>query len=195
MTKIYFVRHAQPDETCADDRTRPLTELGLSDREAVAEILMKYPIDCFYSSNYKRSYDTIALCAEKMGIPIQADERFRERKAGRNAHIEGILQRRWGDFNFCEPDGENLRSVQTRNIEALQEVLENNRDKNIVIGTHGTALSTILNYYDKSFNENGFMRLYRWLPFIIRLDFSGDEYIGKEELFYLDRGYNSGFYS
>jgi len=71
MTKVYFVRHAQPDETCADDRTRPLTPLGLSDRVQVANVLMKYSINCFYSSTYKRSYDTITLCAEKLGMPIE----------------------------------------------------------------------------------------------------------------------------
>jgi len=189
MTKVYFVRHAQPDETCSDERTRPLTPLGLSDRVQVANVLMKYPIDCFYSSTYRRSYDTIALCAERLGIPIQTDERFRERTAGLNSHMDSIFQRRWDDFDYCEPGGENLRSLQERNIEALQEVLEKNPDKNIVIGTHGAALSAIINYYDKAFAADGFIRLYGWLPFIVRLDFSGQEYLGREELFYLDRGY------
>ena len=36
--------------------------------------------------------------------------------------------------------------VQNRNIEALNEILSDNADKEIVIGTHGTALSTILNF-------------------------------------------------
>ena len=189
MTKVYFVRHAQPDESWKNDGTRPLTQLGLSDRASVADILMKYPIDCFYSSTYRRSYDTIALCAEKLKMDIQTDERFRERKGGVNSREVGMLQKRWADFNFCEPGGENLRSVQARNIEALHEVLERNPNKNIVIGTHGTALSTIINYFDNTFTVDGFKRLYRWLPFVVRLDFQGHNYIGKEELFYLDRGY------
>ena len=36
-------------------------------------------------------------------------------------------------------------------MEALNEILSDNADKEIVIGTHGTALSTILNFYDNSF--------------------------------------------
>ncbi len=28
MTKIYFVRHAEPDKTVTDDRNRPLTAKG-----------------------------------------------------------------------------------------------------------------------------------------------------------------------
>ena len=32
MTRIYFVRHAEPDKTVEDDRTRPFSKKGLSDR-------------------------------------------------------------------------------------------------------------------------------------------------------------------
>ncbi len=31
MTKIYFVRHAQPEHAWEDDRTRPLTDEGKAD--------------------------------------------------------------------------------------------------------------------------------------------------------------------
>jgi len=120
---------------------------------------------------------------------IHTDERFLERIGGADAHVEGIFQKRWDDFNFCEPDGESIESVQSRNIEALQEVLDKHMDKNIVIGTHGTALSSILNYYDKTFGANGFIRLYNWMPFIIRLDFVGKKYMGREEIFHLVRQY------
>lgn len=32
-TKVYFVRHAQPEHMWEDDRTRPLTEEGEADIE------------------------------------------------------------------------------------------------------------------------------------------------------------------
>lgn len=31
MTGLFFVRHAQPDVNWEDDRTRPLTHIGLED--------------------------------------------------------------------------------------------------------------------------------------------------------------------
>ena len=37
MTKIYFVRHAEPDYSNHDDRTRELSRQGLIDRELVTE--------------------------------------------------------------------------------------------------------------------------------------------------------------
>ena len=46
-----------------------------------------------------------------------------------------------------------------------------NTDKDIVIGTHGTALSTILNFYDNNFGCEDFLRIIDWMPYIIELDF------------------------
>ena len=54
-------------------------------------------------------------------------------------------------------------------------------DKDIVVGTHGTALSTILNFYDKSFGCEDFLRIIDWMPYIIELDFEGDKLVGKYE--------------
>ncbi|MEG6613115.1 histidine phosphatase family protein [Pseudoclostridium thermosuccinogenes] len=189
MTSVYFVRHAQPDKSWEDDRTKPLTPVGLLDRKEVTNLLIKIPIDCFFSSPYKRSYDTIVECANAFGLPIHTDERFRERQSGENVHSIELLQKRWNDFNFCEKGGESLGSVQSRNIEALNEILLTHKDKNIVIGTHGTALSTILNYYDPSFGYEDFNRIRYFMPYIIRLDFSGAKNIGKQELLMVERKY------
>ena len=81
MTRIYFVRHAQPDETWADDRTRPLTQLGLSDRNKVTKLLTDTKIDTCISSPYLRSLDTIADYAASLGMTVTIDERLRERKS------------------------------------------------------------------------------------------------------------------
>jgi len=191
MTRIFFVRHAQPDESWKDDRTRPLTEIGLADRKRVTDLLAKMQVDCFYSSPYKRAMDTISECAGILNKEIYLDERFRERQPGEIGNVDfmDLLHKRWNDFNFCEPDGECLASVQKRNIEALNEILAAHKDENIVIGTHGTALSTIMNYYDPAFNCDSFKRIWFWMPYIVRLDFSGTGYIGREELLAIERGY------
>ena len=39
MTKIYFVRHAEPNYNNHDDLTRELTEKGWNDRQKVADFL------------------------------------------------------------------------------------------------------------------------------------------------------------
>ena len=64
MTRIYFVRHAQPLHSWKDDRTRPLTEEGHRDTSSVLAYLKDKEIDDFYCSPYRRSLDTIASTAD-----------------------------------------------------------------------------------------------------------------------------------
>ena len=43
-------------------------------------------------------------------------------------------------------------------------------------------MSTIINYYDPDFKCDGFKRTWFWMSYIVQLDFSGTDYIGREEL-------------
>lgn len=141
MTKVYFVRHAQPEHTWEDDRTRPLTEEGKRDALVVLDFLKDKEIDVFYSSPYKRSIDTIAETALIFEKEIFTDERLREREKGADGNNHGMFQKRWSDHNYHEQGGESIAMVQKRNVAALNEILLDNDNKRIVIGTHGTALS------------------------------------------------------
>ena len=179
FTTVIFVRHAQANYG-EDDRIRPLTEDGLKSREVVVDTLKGYHIDAFLSSPFKRSMDTIQTAADYFGMPIETDERFRERQVG--TWDDGWLERRWADFSCAEEGGESLASVQKRNIEALHDVLAKYAGNTVVIGTHGTALSTILNYYDNSFGLEDFLKIVGWRPYIVELTFDGDKLIGKKDL-------------
>ena len=178
MTKVYFVRHAQPEHTWEDDRTRPLTEDGKRDSGIVLEFLKDKKIDVFYCSPYKRSMDTIAKAADFFGKEIITDERLREREKGINGNYHGMYQKRWKNHSYHEDGGESIQMVQNRNISALQEILSNNQEKNIVIGIHGTALSSILNYYNSDFGCENFLRIIDWMPYIIELDFEENTFLG-----------------
>ena len=85
--------------------------------------------------------------------------------------------------------------VQERNIAALSDILKNNRNKNIVIGTHGTALSTILNYYDNSYNCDSFLRIIDWMPYIIELDFEGTSLIKQTEHLHIQKEFKGKEYA
>ena len=185
MTIIYFVRHAQPEHAWEDDRTRPLTGEGRRDSAIVFEFLKDKHIDAFYSSPYKRSMDTIADSADFFGKDIITDEDLREREKGENGNNHGMFHKRWADHNYHEEGGESIAMVQKRNMRALTEILRDNIDKEVVIGTHGTALSTILNFYDKSFGCDDFLRIVDRMPYVIELDFEGDKLVGKVEHCYV----------
>lgn len=187
LVRIYFVRHAQPEHEWEEDRTRPLTAEGEQDSKKVLEFFKDKHIDKFYSSPYKRSIDTIAETAKYFGKEIVTDERLREREKGPNGNNHGMFHKRWSDHNFHEEGGESLSMVQERNMAALYDILQecschmvsDNEEKeiNLVIGTHGTALSSILCYYDKHFNCDSFLRIIDWMPYIVEIDFE------KEQLF------------
>lgn len=185
MTKIYFVRHAQPEHAWEDDRTRPLTGEGRRDSAIVFEFLKDKHIDAFYSSPYKRSVDTIADSADFFGKDIITDEDLREREKGENGNNHGMFHKRWADHNYHEEGGESIAMVQKRNMRALTEILRDNIDKEVVVGTHGTALSTILNFYDKSFGCDDFLRIVDRMPYVIELDFEGNKLVGKVEHCYV----------
>lgn len=191
MTSIYFIRHAQPDHGWEEDRNRPLSDDGSEDSKKVTEFLRNIKIDCYISSPYKRSIDTIKESALEHNIGIIMDERLREREKGLNGNNLGMFQKRWDDFDFHEKSGESLNMVQKRNVGAILEVLNDHKGSNIVIGTHGTALSTILNYFEPLYSCNDFLRIIDFMPYIIRLDFDGINYIGKEELLIIEKEFKA----
>ncbi len=189
MTHIYFVRHAQPDHSWVEDRTRPLTEAGVEDSRQVVDALKNIKLDYATSSPYKRSMDTILACVEDHGLELHTDERFRERESGLNARKYENIKKRWENKEFHEEGGESLNMLQKRNVEALMELLCNHEGENMIIGTHGAALSSILNYYNPEFKCEDFLRFIDYMPYIIRLDFDGMRYLGQEEILILEKEY------
>lgn len=180
MTKIYFVRHAQPIHSWQEDATRPLSEEGIMDSRKVAEALADIRLDHCICSPYKRSMDTIRELADSRKLTIHTDIRFRERESG-NGNTHELLKKRWQDFDFHEEGGESLHMVQRRNMEGLMELLREQEGKNILFGTHGTALSVMLNYFDPSYNFENFWRMIDFMPYIICLEFDKTRCVGKTE--------------
>lgn len=177
MTNVYFVRHAEPNYDNHDDMTRELSEKGLRDRTLVTEFLQDKKIDAVLSSPFKRAVDTVREFAEQQELEIEIIEDFRERRID-SCWIEdfkGFCKRQWEDFSYKLSDGESLQEVQARNIAALKDVLKRYEGKNVVVGSHGTALSTIINYYDNSFGHAQFEEIRGLMPWVVQLCFEGEE--------------------
>ena len=187
MTTVYFIRHAEADNSIRDGRVRPLSEKGMNDRVLVTEFLKNKSIDAVLSSPFKRAVDTIADFANSTGIEIEIIEDFRERKSDSDfARVENgfeeFMKQQWGEFSYTYSDGECLADVQDRNIAALNEALKKCKDKNIVIGTHGTALSTIINYYDRTYGFLDFMAMVNKLPWVVKMEFDDNGFIKMEKI-------------
>lgn len=171
-TLVYFVRHAETDYTVRDDVKRPLTKKGIEDTKRVTKVLADKGISRVYSSPFQRSVDTIKDFADSYKLEITTDENFRERNVGVWVEdFQGFSKKQWEDFDYKLEVGESLREVQQRNMEALFEVIKSNRGKNIAIATHGTALSTIINYFKPAFGHEDFWAIVDKMPYILCFKF------------------------
>jgi 2,3-bisphosphoglycerate-dependent phosphoglycerate mutase len=180
---IYLIRHAQSDITVHDDRTRPLTEKGKRDSAKLPELFKHLGIDLMFSSPYKRTLDTLAPIALNKNKKIVEIEEFCERRTGGWIDdFDGFACKQWADRRFKLPGGESLQEVQKRNIGVLEKILGYNAGKTIIIGTHGTAMATIINHYDSSYNCDFFMRIKNLMPFIMRMIFTGKSLSTMEEI-------------
>lgn len=174
-TTVYFVRHCEPNYENHDDMSRELTEKGMEDRRLVSEFLSDKCVTAVFSSPYKRAVDTVSDFAEGNGFKINIIEDLKERRVGEwTENFADFSRRQWEDFDFRLPLGECLNEVQKRNISALQAIIKENEGGTLVVGSHGTALSSIINFYDKSFGFADFERIKSLMPWIVRFDFEGN---------------------
>jgi 2,3-bisphosphoglycerate-dependent phosphoglycerate mutase len=183
MTNLYFVRHAEPNYENHDDRHRELTEKGMRDREAVTEYLMDKEIHAVLSSPYQRAVDTVKHFADARGMEIELVEDFRERKVD-SVWIEdfnAFAKMQWADFSYKMTDGECLREVQERNIAALMEAARRYEGKNVIVGSHGTAIGTIIHFFDPSFGYEDFRRIQKVMPMVVKFSFEGERCVEIEK--------------
>lgn len=176
MNRVYFVRHAEPNYKNHNDALRELSAKGQADCRRVTEFLQDKAISVALSSPYKRAIDTIREFADSAGLEIETIDAFRERRID-SSWIEDFTafsKMQWADFSYKLADGECLREVQERNVGALKSVLAKYPGKNILIGSHGTALSTVINYFRPAFGYEDFERIRGKMPWIVEFVFDED---------------------
>ncbi|MFA9413855.1 MULTISPECIES: histidine phosphatase family protein [unclassified Streptococcus] len=171
---VYLVRHAEPNYDNHDDATRELTAKGKQDCQLLVDFFKQRPINQIVSSPYKRAVKTIQPVADQLGLSIELMADFRERKID-DVWIEDFktfTANQWQDFAYKHSDsGESLAEVQHRTIAALTVLLENSRAEQLIVSSHGTAISTMLNYYNPKFGLADFERIKTLMPFVVELVF------------------------
>jgi len=174
MTNIYLVRHGEVDYI-PDDFMRPLSEKGIIDTEKVTKAFRDINVDIVLSSPYIRAIDTVEGIAMDKGVGIELIDNFRERKVDDTPveDFSGFTKLQWENFDYALENGESLKEVQRRGIDALSKVINKYKNKNVVIGTHGTILCTILNYYDKNHDYNFWKSIK--MPDVFKLSFEDND--------------------
>jgi 2,3-bisphosphoglycerate-dependent phosphoglycerate mutase len=184
MTQIYFIRHSVPDLSIKDDLLRPLTIDGINKANELVKLFENIQIDKIYSSPYKRTLQTLEPISVYKNMNINIIEDFRERKISNDwiDNFNEYCKNQWEDFSYKLENGESLSEVQFRNVQALNKILVENSGKIILIGTHGTALSTIINFYDNTYQYDEFMKIVGLMPYIIKFEFNDKKYIKRLEI-------------
>lgn len=183
MTEIYFIRHSLRDSAAYDDMDVPLTVEGEKRALVLAEAFEPVALDQIYSSPFLRSVRTVQPLAEAKALDIQLLSALRERNVG--PWIDdfwSFAQMQWQDFDYKLAQGESLREVQERNIRSVKQILSDSVNQKIAVGTHGTSLSTILNFYQPDFQFNDFKALAGKMPYVIKMDFDGQRYLSHQEI-------------
>lgn len=181
-TTVYLIRHCKPNFNNHDDVSRELSTEGLQHHQLIIDYFSDKTIDIILSSPYKRSIDTISPLAQSRQLSISRCYDFRERKID-NTWIEDFTafsKQQWADFSYKLTDGESLREVQVRTISALKAILHENSEKTIVISSHGTAISTIINYYQNTFSYSDFKEIKQLMPFILKMTFDQQDCLSIE---------------
>lgn len=183
MGDIYFVRHAESDIKIHDEFSRPLTEKGIQDSALVANYLEDKNIQYIYSSPYVRAVDTVKGLSERLAIDVTCIDDFRERSI--SMWVEDFTtfsQRQWDNFDYRLSDGECLREVQSRNVKALMKLVQLHPEANCVIGSHGTALSTLINHFNPHFGFEDFSKIKGLMPWIVKMSFENQISIKIESI-------------
>ena len=165
-TTVYLIRHSEQlknkaDINCLEDSQIGnekiiLTVNGEKKAEKLAkELYSKTSIDVLYTSHYVRAMSTAKYIAYIYNLPMNVDYRLGERKLGDLNLLRKLGEgKKYGyttcqmlDENFKNIGSESMLEVRERALNFLEEVLKENRGKNICLVTHGALIKFLLLNY------------------------------------------------
>ena len=165
MTNIYLTRHGKTlwnlEKRLQGSGDSELTEEGINQAIELGEEISKMDIDVIYTSPIKRAYRTAKEIKANLNINVVSDDRLKEINFG---EYEGSTEEELlelglgkeiaeifnGNMKVQAPGGESLAELYNRVKDFLDELLVLEKDKNILIVTHGTTLKAIVTYFRKS---------------------------------------------
>lgn len=153
-TTIYLVRHAQPlkniinmnntDSIQLQNEKIILSKKGEKQSEKLSKNVFLNNIDAVYSSQYVRAISTAKYIAENNNLDIIIDERLGERVIGTEEKPKDFWIEQMLDLDSKTTDGESQREVRNRMLSFMDDILKNDRGKNVVVVSHATAMTFLL---------------------------------------------------
>jgi 2,3-bisphosphoglycerate-dependent phosphoglycerate mutase len=150
MTMIGIIRHGSTpwnkEGRAQGNSDIPLDADGCYQAEKLADRLQEEEWDVIYSSHLLRAKQTAEIIANKLGLPVNLDDRLREASGGQ---IEGTTEEeritKWGsNWRDLDLGIESNTSVITRGMSIINELTEKHPNKNILIVSHGSFIRQLL---------------------------------------------------
>ena len=131
---------------------RGLSDAGRQQSERVADLLEAQDVAAIISSPYTRAIQTVQPLADRLRMTIAIDSDLRERllSSGPLDDFKTSFEATWRDFHLVHPGGESSAAAQARVSRAIRRIAALGDDRDVVIATHGNALSLFLRTLDES---------------------------------------------
>ncbi|AOY76347.1 histidine phosphatase family protein [Clostridium formicaceticum] len=158
MTELYLVRHGETEEN-RNSRfcgwtDAPLNEEGKLQAQKLIDVFKNIRIDVIYTSGLKRAVETASYT--KKECPVYHLEALRELNFGKaeGLTIEEIKERHPKVYEGLEKDyikvkfpcGESLEEMHHRVAAAVDEILDKDRNKKILLVAHSGVIRSAISH-------------------------------------------------
>lgn len=160
MTDLLLIRHGENDYTRKGRLAGwtpgvHLNEKGLAQARAIARHLARAPIQAIYSSPLERALETAGPLARARQLRVRKLEAVGEVRYGEwtgkslkvlaRTRLWQTVQRFPAAMEF--PDGETLRAVQSRAVDAVEALARRHRKEMVAVVSHGDVIKLLLAHY------------------------------------------------
>ena len=156
--KLILVRHG---ETKWNRENRVVGHIGIAlssngrrQVELLAKKLENDSVSAIYSSPLKRAGETAEAIARFHGLKVMDEDAFKEIDAGEVEGLtfgevmerHGVFFKDWmkGDPSLRMPGGESMTELQQRTWPAVEKIVEENTDRDVILVSHSLAIVSII---------------------------------------------------
>lgn len=158
LSKIYLIRHGQSEWNklykIQGQKDTKLTDIGKQQAMNLGDRLIKENIDIIYSSDLERAYITANIISKMINKPVVPNVSIREIGFGpwEGLSLAEIKKRFNKEYSIWlnEPHklnlegAENLQILKDRAMKFVNQVINENKGKNIAIVSHSATLKIII---------------------------------------------------
>ena len=176
MTTLYLVRHCR---ATGQEPDAQLTAEGLAQAERLADFLAPLGPERIVSSPFRRAVQSVGPLAARLGLPIELDDRLRERLlTTAPGDWQDQYRRSFDEVDAALEGGESTRDALARGAAAVESALDAGA-ASTVLACHGNLSTLILRHFD---GRSGFAEWRAMTnPDVFRIEAGRPERIWKEE--------------